>query len=89
MLRARIGQRVRVMVRPERFVDLGAGGGATAANRIDGVVAESGYIGVSDKYRIFTPDGLEGLCACRAEPAAAATPQASLSPRGSTPPMRG
>jgi putative spermidine/putrescine transport system ATP-binding protein len=59
-LPARIGQRVRVMVRPERFLDL-ARGGATAANRIDGVVAESAYIGVSDKYRISTSDGLEVL----------------------------
>jgi putative spermidine/putrescine transport system ATP-binding protein len=89
MLRARIGQRVRVMVRPERFVDLGAGGGATAANRIDGVVAESGYIGVSDKYRIFTPDGLEGLV--RLPSGASSRRYGSGEPisAGSTPPMRG
>jgi spermidine/putrescine ABC transporter ATP-binding subunit len=55
------GQRVRVMVRPERFVDLAAGGAPVPANRIDGSVAESAYIGVSDKYRIATSDGLELL----------------------------
>jgi putative spermidine/putrescine transport system ATP-binding protein len=58
---ARVGQCVRVMIRPERFVDLGAGGAATTVNRIDGLVAESAYIGVSDKYRISTPGGLELL----------------------------
>ena len=57
-LSARVGQRVRVMVRPERFVDLPAAEGPSAINRIDGVVAESAYIGVSDKYRIATPEGL-------------------------------
>jgi putative spermidine/putrescine transport system ATP-binding protein len=55
------GQRVRVMVRPERFVDLAAAGAPLPANRIDGSVAESAYIGVSDKYRIATSDGLEIL----------------------------
>ena len=60
-LPARVGQRVRVMVRPERFVDLAAGGAPAPANRIDGSVAESAYIGVSDKYRIATPEGLEIL----------------------------
>jgi putative spermidine/putrescine transport system ATP-binding protein len=60
-LSARAGQRVRVMVRPERFVDLAVGGAPAPANRIDGSVAESVYIGVSDKYRIATPEGLEIL----------------------------
>jgi putative spermidine/putrescine transport system ATP-binding protein len=60
-LPVRAGQRVRVMVRPERFVDLAAGGAPAPANRIDGSVAESAYIGVSDKYRIATPEGLEIL----------------------------
>jgi putative spermidine/putrescine transport system ATP-binding protein len=55
------GQRVRVMVRPERFLDLAAGGANLPANRIEGSVAESAYIGVSDKYRIATQDGLEVL----------------------------
>ena len=60
-LSARAGQRVRVMVRPERFVDLAAGGAPQPANRIDGSVTESAYIGVSDKYRIATPEGLDIL----------------------------
>jgi putative spermidine/putrescine transport system ATP-binding protein len=60
-LPARMGQRVRVMVRPERFVDLAAGGAASGINRIEGVVAESAYLGVSDKLRITTPEGLEIL----------------------------
>ena len=60
-LQAHVGQRVRVMVRPERFVDLAGGGTSAALNRIDGVVAESAYIGVSDKLRISTPEGLEVL----------------------------
>jgi putative spermidine/putrescine transport system ATP-binding protein len=55
------GQRVRVMVRPERFVDLAAGGVSAPANRIDGSVTDSAYIGVSDKYRIATPEGLDIL----------------------------
>src|SRR5262245_35575384 len=60
-LPVRAGQRVRVMVRPERFVDLAVGGASVPINRIDGSVAESAYIGVSDKYRIATPEGLELL----------------------------
>src|SRR5262245_22157619 len=60
-LSARAGQRVRVMVRPERFVDLAAGSAPQAVNRIDGSVTESAYIGVSDKYRIATPEGLDIL----------------------------
>ena len=49
------------MVRPERFVDLAAGGAPAPANRIDGAVTDSAYIGVSDKYRIVTPEGLDVL----------------------------
>jgi putative spermidine/putrescine transport system ATP-binding protein len=60
-LQAHVGQRVRVMVRPERFVDLAGGSTSAALNRIEGVVAESAYIGVSDKLRISTPEGLEVL----------------------------
>jgi putative spermidine/putrescine transport system ATP-binding protein len=60
-LRPSAGQRVRVMVRPERFVDLGSNPGAGVVNRIDGSITESAYIGVSDKYRISTPDGLDVL----------------------------
>jgi putative spermidine/putrescine transport system ATP-binding protein len=60
-LSARAGQRVRVMIRPERFVDLAAGGAPAPTNRIDGSVTESAYIGVSDKYRIATPEGLDIL----------------------------
>ena len=60
-LSACVGQRVRVMVRPERFVDLGTGATPMTINRIDGLVAEIAYIGVSDKYRISTPQGLDIL----------------------------
>jgi putative spermidine/putrescine transport system ATP-binding protein len=60
-LAAGTGQQVRVMVRPERFVDLAAIGAQAPANRIDGSVTESAYIGVSDKYRISTPEGLDIL----------------------------
>ncbi|HEU0059353.1 MAG TPA: ABC transporter ATP-binding protein [Hyphomicrobiaceae bacterium] len=60
-LAARVGQRVRVMVRPERFVDLNVGSVPAMVNRIDGLVAESAYVGVSDKYRISTAAGLQVL----------------------------
>ena len=60
-LAARIGGRVRVMIRPERFVDLNVVGAPATVNRIDGLVAESAYIGVSDKYRIATAAGLDVL----------------------------
>jgi putative spermidine/putrescine transport system ATP-binding protein len=66
-LTAQAGRRVRVMVRPERFIDL-AVGGAPPANRIDGSVTDSAYIGVSDKYRIATPDGLDVLVRLPAGP---------------------
>lgn len=56
-----IGQQARIMVRPERFIDLGSGDVPVGVNRIHGVVAESAYIGVSDKYRITTPEGLDIL----------------------------
>jgi putative spermidine/putrescine transport system ATP-binding protein len=57
----RVGQRVRIMVRPERFFDLGAGETPPLVNRIQGLVAECAYIGVSDKYRVATPEGLNIL----------------------------
>ena len=60
-LAARVGQRAKVMVRPERFVDLNVGGAPATVNRIDGLVAESAYIGVSDKYRFATAAGLNVL----------------------------
>ena len=53
-LAAHPGQKVRVMVRPERFVDLAAEPNSRHANRIDGRVTDSAYIGVSDKYRVVT-----------------------------------
>ena len=55
------GQGVRVMVRPERFIDLSSNSSAVHTNRIGGSVIESAYIGVSDKYRISTSDGLDVL----------------------------
>jgi putative spermidine/putrescine transport system ATP-binding protein len=58
-LSARPGQHVRVMVRPERFVDLATN--AARANRIEGHVTDSAYIGVSDKYRVVTPNGIDVL----------------------------
>ena len=55
------GERVRVMVRPERFVDLAADPNSARANRIDGRVTDSAYIGVSDKYRVVTAEGIDVL----------------------------
>jgi ABC-type Fe3+/spermidine/putrescine transport system ATPase subunit len=60
-LAAHPGQQVRVMVRPERFVDLAAEPNAVRANRIDGRVTDSAYIGVSDKYRVVTAEGIDVL----------------------------
>jgi putative spermidine/putrescine transport system ATP-binding protein len=60
-LSARPGQKVRVMVRPERFVDLAVDPNSARANRIDGRVTDSVYIGVSDKYRVVTPEGIDVL----------------------------
>ncbi len=59
-LAVRPGQRIRVMVRPERFVDL-ADADHGPSNRLQGVVIESAYIGVSDKFRLRLPSGLELL----------------------------
>jgi putative spermidine/putrescine transport system ATP-binding protein len=58
-LAAHPGQQVRVMVRPERFVDLATN--SARANRIDGRVTDSAYIGVSDKYRVVTAEGIDVL----------------------------
>ena len=60
-LSARRGQKVRVMVRPERFVDLAVDPNPARANRINGRVTDSAYIGVSDKYRVVTPEGIDVL----------------------------
>ena len=60
-LSARPGQKVRLMVRPERFVDLAADPNSARANRINGRVTDSVYIGVSDKYRVVTPEGIDVL----------------------------
>jgi putative spermidine/putrescine transport system ATP-binding protein len=60
-LAARPGQQVRVMVRPERFIDLAAEPNSVRANRIDGRVTDSAYIGVSDKYRVVSAEGLDVL----------------------------
>lgn len=60
-LSARPGQKVRVMVRPERFVDLAVEPNSARTNRIDGRVTDSAYIGVSDKYRVVTSEGIDVL----------------------------
>jgi putative spermidine/putrescine transport system ATP-binding protein len=60
-LSARPGQKVRVMVRPERFVDLAGDPNSPLPNRIDGRVTDSAYIGVSDKYRVATAEGIDVL----------------------------
>jgi putative spermidine/putrescine transport system ATP-binding protein len=60
-LSARPGQKVRLMVRPERFIDLAADPNSARANRINGRVTDSVYIGVSDKYRVVTPEGIDVL----------------------------
>ncbi len=60
-LAATAGQRARIMIRPERFVDLGVSTGRTAANRLEGEVVETVFIGVSDKYTVRTPGGLDLL----------------------------
>jgi putative spermidine/putrescine transport system ATP-binding protein len=54
-------QNVRVMVRPERFVDLAVNPNSGRLNRIDGRVTDSAYIGVSDKYRVVTAEGIDVL----------------------------
>jgi hypothetical protein len=46
------------MVRPERFVDLATEPNSRYVNRIDGRVTDSAYIGVSDKYRVVTAEGI-------------------------------
>ena len=55
------GQKVRVMVRPERIVDLSREQNPMQANRIEGRVTDTAYIGVSDKYRVVTTEGLDVL----------------------------
>jgi putative spermidine/putrescine transport system ATP-binding protein len=68
-LSARRGQKVRVMVRPERFVDLAVDPNSARANRINGRVTDSAYIGVSDKYRVVTPEGIDVLMRLPSGPA--------------------
>jgi putative spermidine/putrescine transport system ATP-binding protein len=58
---ARAGQSVRVMVRPERMIDLSRVATPMETNRIEGRVTDTAYIGVSDKYRVVTADGLDVL----------------------------
>jgi putative spermidine/putrescine transport system ATP-binding protein len=59
---AHSGRTARVLVRPERFFDASTRTpNGIGTNRIDGTVVESIYIGISDKYRVRTPDGLEVL----------------------------
>lgn len=55
------GRPARVMVRPERFVDLALMTATGSLNLIKGVVRESAYTGGSDRYRIETEDGLDVL----------------------------
>ena len=77
------------MVRPERFVDLAAGGAPAPANRIDGSVTESAYIGVSDKYRIATAEGLDVLVRLPSRAEQPALPRGRADRcRASTPPTR-
>ena len=51
----------RVMIRPERFVDLSSTMADSGLNRVKGEVRETAYTGGSDRYRIQTAGGLELL----------------------------
>ncbi|MGE0714623.1 MAG: ABC transporter ATP-binding protein [Alphaproteobacteria bacterium] len=53
------GRRVRILLRPERLADAATDGRFDA--RIAGTVVECVYLGLSDKYRLRTPGGLELL----------------------------
>ncbi|MCC7271578.1 MAG: ABC transporter ATP-binding protein [Alphaproteobacteria bacterium] len=57
--RPETGRKVRILLRPERLFD--AATDAAPDNRIAGTVAESIYLGLSDKYRLRTAEGLELL----------------------------
>jgi putative spermidine/putrescine transport system ATP-binding protein len=50
--KGKVGERLGVLMRPERFVDKGANG-------FGGKVAESVYLGASFKLRLACDDGLE------------------------------
>ena len=84
------GQQVRVMVRPERFVDLGGRrrAGAGQQDRRIGhrkrLHRRVGQIPDRHRRRAWT-----SWCGCRRGRAAGATARASRSPRASTPPTRG
>lgn len=59
---AHSGRTASVLVRPERFFDASTRPpNGVGTNQIEGKIVESIYIGISDKYRIRTPDGLEIL----------------------------
>src|SRR4051812_29539940 len=60
-LSARRGQKVRVMVRPERFVDLAGDSNPARPNRIDGRVTDSAYMGVSEKYGVVPREEIDIL----------------------------
>jgi putative spermidine/putrescine transport system ATP-binding protein len=62
------GRRARVMIRPERFVDIAMAPANVPGNRVDGEVVETAFIGVSHKYRVRTPEGLELLVRLNAGP---------------------
>src|SRR4051812_32036720 len=55
------GQQVRVMVRPERFVDLAGDSNPARPNRIDGRVTDSAYMGVSEKYGVVPREEIDIL----------------------------
>ncbi len=53
-LAAKSGRTARVLIRPERFVDLDGVPADAPFNRITGEVREMAYTGISDKYRVAT-----------------------------------
>jgi putative spermidine/putrescine transport system ATP-binding protein len=58
---ADVGQRVRVMIRPERFVAMDGGAAAALANNVSGEITECAYTGTSDRYRVQSVDGINLL----------------------------
>ncbi|MBS0241708.1 MAG: ABC transporter ATP-binding protein, partial [Proteobacteria bacterium] len=61
-------QKVLVLIRPERFIDLGNGVGPEQINRIKGEVIESAYTGGTDRYRIRSELGVEIVARLTAGP---------------------
>ena len=55
------GRPARVMIRPERFVDLATTVANAGLNRIKGEVLEQAYTGGSDRYRLRAANGMELL----------------------------